>query len=476
MNTAEIMELVHNESMEYFIPLKEIPTERERKQYEEAYASLHYYFPYSYESFQHAYPGFNPEHIYCNRGFSSLYYWDEAQNILLQVPVELEVAEGKERVASIVQKEMKACKESMAEGDYRFIHWSLNGRMKMEYLNHLLNQNKPIKEVYSLFHSTFVGADFGASLIKKENLLRVLAEMPPEEKEKLEEAKQQLPERIRIYRGEGQESIPYEKAYSWSLSPQVATFYATRLGEAGNRFLTAEANREDILCFGHEGEQEVLLLPEHVQVLEIDSLYDKNFLKDGIARYHPLFEVYREDFIGTGFEEHGMLHAMRTMLLSELIYEARHPKEKLQMNHLTLAMASIYHDSGRKTDGREFHSMASAENFLQSKYRKAVTSEEVEFLIFFHEAEHKELESHLKQLPEEKQENVRELFQILQDADALDRVRFGHQCEDSLDVNRLWLKESRQMTLVSQMLYDGLRKANLEQHTDHAQRNVELKM
>lgn len=33
MNTSELMELVQNESMEYFIPLKDIPTELERKQW-----------------------------------------------------------------------------------------------------------------------------------------------------------------------------------------------------------------------------------------------------------------------------------------------------------------------------------------------------------------------------------------------------------------------------------------------------------
>lgn len=57
-----------------------------------------------------------------------------------------------------------------------------------------------------------------------------------------------------------------------------------------------------------------MLLPEHVQVLEIDWLYDKNFLKNGITKYYPLFEVYREDFIGLELETHDMMHAMRTML------------------------------------------------------------------------------------------------------------------------------------------------------------------
>ena len=475
MNTSELMELVQNESMEYFIPLKDIPTELERKQYEEVYRSLHYYFPYSYESFQIAYPNLNPEHIYCNRGFSPIYYWDAAENILLKVPVELEFGKGREEVERAVAKEMEVCKKSMEEGDYRFIHWSLNGRMKMEYLNHILSQNKPIKEVYSLFHSTFVGADFGASAIKKENLLRIAAKMPPEEKEKLEEVKQQLPERIRIYRGEGQESIPYEKAYSWSLNPKIATFYATRLGETGNRFLGAEANREDILCLGHESEQEILLLPEHVQVLEIDWLYDKNFLKNGITKYYPLFEVYREDFIGIELETHGMMHAMRTMLLSELIYEARHPGETLQMNHQILAIASIYHDNSRKNTNRAFHSRASADNVMQSEYHKALTVKDVEFLISFHEADHRDLEWHLGQLPVEKQETVRELFQILQDADALDCVRFGYCSENSLDVEQLWLKESRQMILVSQMLYDGLQKIDMQQ-LEELQQEAELKM
>lgn len=163
------------------------------------------------------------------------------------------------------------------------------------------------------------------------------------------------------------------------------------------------------------------------------------------------------------------------MLLSELIYEARHPGEALQMNHQILAIASIYHDNSRKNANRAFHSRASADNVMQSEYQKTLTVKDVEFLISFHEADHRDLEWHLGQLPVEKQETVRELFQILQDADALDCVRFGYCSENSLDVEQLWLKESRQMTLVSQMLYDGLQKIDMQQ-LEELQQETELKM
>ena len=52
MNTSELMELVQNESIEYFIPLKDIPTELERKQYEETYQSYTITFPTAMKVFR----------------------------------------------------------------------------------------------------------------------------------------------------------------------------------------------------------------------------------------------------------------------------------------------------------------------------------------------------------------------------------------------------------------------------------------
>ena len=51
----------------------------------------------------------------------------------------------------------------------------------------------------------------------------------------------------------------------------------------------------------------------------------------------------------------------------------------------------------------------------------------------------------------------------------------GYCSENSLDVEQLWLKESRQMTLVSQMLYDGLQKIDMQQ-LEELKQEAELKM
>ena len=51
---------------------------------------------------------------------------------------------------------------------------------------------------------------------------------------------------------------------------------------------------------------------------------------------------------------------------------------------------------------------------------------------------------------------VQELLAILQDADALDRLRFGYRSPDSLDFHRLRLPESQELVLASRLLNDGL--------------------
>ena len=107
MDLAELIALIHQESIADFIPLREIPDEETRREYQERLQEQFYQFPYHYQSFQEAYPNLNPDWVYCNRGISPLYYWEEDTGILLKIPVELEGLEagalaGREYVEAIV--------------------------------------------------------------------------------------------------------------------------------------------------------------------------------------------------------------------------------------------------------------------------------------------------------------------------------------------------------------------------------------
>ena len=56
MDLAELIALIHQESIADFIPLREIPDEETRREYQERLQEQFYQFPYHYKSFQEAYP------------------------------------------------------------------------------------------------------------------------------------------------------------------------------------------------------------------------------------------------------------------------------------------------------------------------------------------------------------------------------------------------------------------------------------
>ena len=52
MDMPELIQLINNESMDDFIPLRDVLDEEKRRAYQNFLASEYYHFPYSYESFQ----------------------------------------------------------------------------------------------------------------------------------------------------------------------------------------------------------------------------------------------------------------------------------------------------------------------------------------------------------------------------------------------------------------------------------------
>ncbi len=462
MNIEQLIAIINTESIQSFIPLRDIPDEKSRLEYQNRMNDDFYHFPYHYQSFQKAYPHLNPDWVYCNRGISPLYYWEEDTGILLKIPVELEglkVGEtsGSKAVEDIVLKELAHCKEDVQEANYSFLLRNLNGQMKMEYLNTLLEEKRQIKDLFSLFQACYVSTDFGAAVISRENLKRVMDSMTDEEQKELQERKKNLHDVLTVYRGEGMKSTSYENAYSWSLDVNAALFYAVRFGEQQSRILAAEVKKEDILCFGSDGDSEVLILPESITIQEIYQQEELPKLSEKLEQYGILSRIYRDALQENRVEGHDSMHALRTLLLAEMIYDKRHPEVPFGRNHHILAQAAVYHDMGRSLEGAEvLHSKASAKYFRNSLYGKMSDAAVVEFLIRFHENEQPISEHTLKQTFPGRDVMVQELLAILQDADALERLRFGYRSPDSLDFHRLRLPESRELILASRLLNDGL--------------------
>lgn len=143
-----------------------------------------------------------------------------------------------------------------------------------------------------------------------------------------------------------------------------------------------------------------------------------------------------------------MVHSARVLFLAFEIIQADKlkltPKERNQ-----LMTAIIYHDIGRDNDGvDEEHGRISRE-----KYRGA--DPVVGFLIEYHCVDDRTAETALQQNEIIKaKKRAWLLYQILKDADALDRVRFGIY---SLDVNFLRQPISHKLVSVAVKAVAGIK-------------------
>lgn len=135
---------------------------------------------------------------------------------------------------------------------------------------------------------------------------------------------------------------------------------------------------------------------------------------------------------------HDIGHTKRVLTLASMIAETEELSETEQK---VLFDAALYHDAGRSDDSaNETHGKASYFQYFLDNGADAA----VEFLIIYH-CIHDEIakmywEDHNFPLPKER---IWLLYEILKDADALDRVRFGEH-----GLNKKYLRRPQSFELV----------------------------
>lgn len=302
---------------------------------------------------------------------------------------------------------------------------------------------------YSSFIDMYAHNEYNFSQLSRDKLNLIFQQPHKKIGQKFIET---LPETVTIYRGEGDKSTPVDKALSWTLSKEVAMFFACKNSNTGASIYTAQIKREAILDYlDGRNENEILAFPEDIRILnridlpsviEVSETYAQEFSNVQYVFQH-ICEEYNEIIKGIldNTFEHGINHLYRVSILSGMIHELVR-EDYDDLNDTTLIhvmMAGLFHDIGRENDEENTdHGKRSIE--LLDKHHIHISKDMRQII-----------EYHCKddiQFPQSSPK-IQIMYQILKDADALDRVRFGIR---ALDTRYLRLEISKSLVFFAHQL------------------------
>ena len=110
----------------------------------------------------------------------------------------------------------------------------------LKNINRLDNKYKYFIDAYSL-------SDYGFDKIKKEDIKNIFSCKTIKDKDLTKDKLKNLPDEIKVYRGIGSKSL--ENGYSYTLSYDVARFFAFRLSKRDDyvKILEAKVKKSDVI-------------------------------------------------------------------------------------------------------------------------------------------------------------------------------------------------------------------------------------
>ena len=447
MNRAELFAFVKSDSMKKLVPASDIKTQ----EIMDIYNGVEYNIGFTYEELLTVFPETVAKNLYYNNGFDKAFYYDKEKLILF--PVHLygkQALKPFNEFADEILERASVIEKAMSESDFYPSLMVLNDKMRMEMLN-LLIEKDIIKDGYSLFKGFYQTSDYGCSELTLDTVRKLKSMKTEEHQKETDEYLKDLPEKITVYRGEGDRSAKWQNAISWTTDINIANFFASRMVGRNAKIHVAEVDKKDIIDY-FENESECIILPESIHIIDRMHINGLDYIEDMLPKVMEYYHDYRElitDYAEFNMEgDHGEIHSARVLLNCLLI-----AKEMKLTHHETdiLAIASVFHDTMRDNDGDDVkHGEASAKYYAQfAKDHPALVNYEkvIEQIIKYH------------CLPDEigrSEINKRylKLFYIFKDADALDRVRFGIR---DLDIKQLRTPEAKSMTMVADILRQELK-------------------
>lgn len=396
---------------------------------------------------------------------NNIYYIEPENGVYLELfPFSvdyLNMVNFKQRLAMTREKQQ----EYLSEHEYRLYYYTIPDAMKIyDFEKRYLTI--PQDKLTEVWLSVYTDVDYGFSAWNKDVINYVLKYAAPHNKTGY----------YTIYRGEGTTSTPIEDSYSWTTDVNIALWFAAMW--EGKRVWKANVKAENIAFFiDNRNEKEVIVAPENIENLEDMEIYSgerdnmMDFLYNVLDDYKKYGELIPEAYANSRSNDlHGMNHTARVLINSLLIAQEMGCLEDNELE--LLSFAAIFHDCGRLSDDIETgHGERSSKIMLKSDIVKdRFDDEELELLsavITCHDMPDEKgydfIESHISIFY---QDAAKIIYDILKDADALDRYRLcGYRYE--FDFNYLRLEESKRLPLVTAALFKGkVEELVLKQQTD----------
>lgn len=455
MDKAELFSFVKSDSIKNLIKASEIKTSEDIKRLE----TSGYMIGFTYDELKDVFTDEVADKLYYNNGFNKTFYYDKDKFVLFSVQLY-----GKQAVlpfdkmTASISKTLEMIEENIENGDYFHSLMVLNDKMRMEMLN-LLVENGKVENGYALFKNFYQTSDYGCSEITNDTMRKLYSMKTQEQIAETEKCLSKFPDKVTVYRGEGDRSSGWQNSKSWTTDINVANFFATRMVGDSAKILVAEVDKKDIIEY-FEYENECVILPENIKIKNEINLKGKKYLEKTLPEIAEWYSEYKglitEEVEFNSENEHGKEHAARVLLNCLLMAHER----KLSMHEVDiLAIAAVFHDAMRTNDGEDpKHGEKCAEYYQKFAQNSYLADEEkvIAQIIKYH------------CLPDEigKAEidkRYHKLFDIFKDADALDRVRFGIR---GLDVNQLRTPEAKSMTMVAVASFEGLKIHEIESYYD----------
>jgi len=449
MMLSEVFYECRADSIKNFIPATQIKTEQDIEEYN----AKGYCIGYTADKFVETFPKIPINKIFYNNGFNKTYYYDASKYIVFIVRMYgCETFSSHEDFQNEILRGIKICEEAFIKKEYfKLIAWQ-NDIIKFELFTSLIS-SVDIPNAYELFLDIYFNSDYGFNLLNKELIKKVSKYKTDDDKKKTAEKLSFYDDEIVIYRGEGEKSIEHTKAYSWTTDINIAYFFATKFGSKNARIISAEVKKNDVFEVGRDDEKELIIVPNKAYEAKIIKLYD---ISDFESFYYAIeynYQKYRELIDKLNYKEgiHGRKHVYRVLLNALILSYLCGINEK---DTRVIATAAAWHDCARVHDGTDYlHGLHGAEKY---KEKTPKHNPDTYFLIKNHSVNDNDALKELNEIykkPKEKK-RMQLLFNIIKDADGLDRIRLGR---GELDVNYLRLEYSRKMVLLARLICDNIK-------------------